>query len=91
MPKVKTSRLTMNYDQQGAGEPLILIPHLAADHACYSFQLPEYTKHFTCFPVDLRGTGESDDPRGPYSTEDVAEDVAAWRMSLNSTRSLFDS
>jgi len=82
MPKVKTSRLTMNYDQQGSGEPLVLIPHLAADHACYSFQLPEYARHFTCFSVDLRGTGGSDDPRGFYSTGDLAEDVAAWMQAV---------
>lgn len=31
MPKIKVNDLTMNYDQQGSGEPLILIPFLAAD------------------------------------------------------------
>ncbi|HEU5400478.1 MAG TPA: alpha/beta hydrolase [Terriglobales bacterium] len=82
MPRVKIGSFTMNYDQQGTGEPLILIPHLAADHACYSFQLPEYSRHFTCFSVDLRGTGESDDPRGAYSTEDLGEDVAAWMNAV---------
>ena len=33
MPRVKANNITMNYDQQGSGEPLILIPYLAADHA----------------------------------------------------------
>ena len=28
MPKVKANNITMNYDQQGTGEPLILIPYL---------------------------------------------------------------
>jgi len=31
MLKVKVNDITMNYDQQGTGEPLILIPYLAAD------------------------------------------------------------
>jgi pimeloyl-ACP methyl ester carboxylesterase len=39
MPKVKANKITMNYDQQGTGEPLILIPYLTADHACYAFQV----------------------------------------------------
>ena len=39
MPKVKANNITMNYDQQGIGEPLILIPYLAGDHACYAFQV----------------------------------------------------
>jgi hypothetical protein len=48
MPKVTINNITMNYDLQGTGEPLILIPYLAADHACYAFQVPEYAKHFSC-------------------------------------------
>ena len=31
MPKVTANNLTINYDQQGTGEPLVLIPYLAAD------------------------------------------------------------
>jgi pimeloyl-ACP methyl ester carboxylesterase len=82
MPKVKANHLTMNYEQQGAGEPLILIPYLAADHACYAFQVAEYAKHFTCISVDLRGTGETDKPAGVYSTELFADDVAAFMQAL---------
>jgi hypothetical protein len=58
MPKVKANNITMNYEQQGNGEPLILIPYLTADHACYAFQQAEYAKHFTCIWLDLRGTGQ---------------------------------
>ena len=52
MPKVRAGNVTLNYDQQGSGEPLILIPYLAADHACYAFQVAEYAKHFTCISID---------------------------------------
>ena len=69
MPKVKANQITINYDQQGTGEPLILIPYLAADYACYAFQVADYAKHFTCISVDLRSTGESDKPEGVISTE----------------------
>ena len=81
MPKVKANNITMNYDQQGTGEPLILIPYLAADHACYAFQVAEYAKHFTCISLDLRGTGETDKPEGAYSTELLADDVAAFMQA----------
>jgi hypothetical protein len=53
MPKVQANEITINYDQQGTGEPLILIPYLAADYACYAFQVAEYAKHFTCISLDL--------------------------------------
>src|SRR5437764_15140544 len=78
MPKVKANNITMNYDQQGTGEPLILIPYLAADHACYAFQVAEYAKHLTCIPLDLRGTAETDNLEGADSTELLADDVAAF-------------
>lgn len=86
MPRVRAGAITINYDQQGAGEPLILIPYLTADHACYAFQVAEYAKHFTCISLDLRGTGESDKPAGAYSTEDLADDVAAFMRALGIPR-----
>jgi pimeloyl-ACP methyl ester carboxylesterase len=81
MPKVTANNLTMNYDRQGTGEPLILIPYLAADNACYAFQVAEYAKHFTCISLDLRGTGDSDKPQGAYTTELLADDVAAFMQA----------
>ena len=82
MPKVRAGNITLNYDQQGNGEPLVLIPYLAADCACYAFQVADYAKHFTCVSVDLRGTGESDKPGGAYSTELFADDVAALMQAI---------
>jgi 3-oxoadipate enol-lactonase len=78
MPKVSANNLTINYDQQGTGDPLILIPYTSADCACYAFQLAEYAKHFTCISLDPRGAGETDKPGGVYSTELMADDVAAF-------------
>lgn len=78
MPKVKVNNININYDQQGSGEPILLIPYLAADHACYAFQVAEYAKHFTCISIDPRGAGESDKPEGTYTTELFADDAAAF-------------
>ena len=86
MPKVQAGGITMNYDQQGSGEPLVLIPYLAADHACYAFQIADYSKHFTCISVDLRGTGESDKPGGVYSTEMFADDIAALMQAIGASK-----
>src|SRR5918992_5489196 len=81
MPKVEANNITFNYEQQGDGPPLILIPYLAADHACYAFQVADYARHFTCISLDLRGTGETDKPEGVYSTELLADDVAAFMQA----------
>lgn len=82
MPKVRAGKLTLNYEQQGNGDPLILIPYLAADHACYAFQLAAYSQYFTCISLDPRGTGESDKPAGSYTTEMLADDVAALMEAI---------
>jgi len=86
MPKVKVQGITVSYETQGAGEPLVLIPYLAADHACYAFQVADYAKHFTCISLDPRGAGESDKPDGVYSTELFADDVAAFMQALGIPR-----
>jgi len=86
MPRVKANGITLNYEQQGSGEPLILIPYLSADNMCYAFQVAEYAKHFTCISLDLRGTGESDKPNDQYSTEVLADDVAAFMDAVGIAR-----
>lgn len=78
MPQVKANNIRMNYEQQGTGEPLLLLPFLSADHMCYAFQVAEYSKHFTCISLDLRGTGETEKTEGAYTTEDLADDAAAF-------------
>ncbi len=86
MPQVEVDGLTINYDVQGEGEPLLLIPYTSADHACYAFQLPAYTEHFSCIAIDLPGSGESDKPAGPYSTEGHADQVAAFLGAIGIER-----
>jgi pimeloyl-ACP methyl ester carboxylesterase len=78
MPIVQANGIDINYEEQGVGEPLVLIPYLAADQACYAFQVAEYAKYFTCYSVDLRGAGLSGKPEGTYTTELLADDVAAF-------------
>jgi pimeloyl-ACP methyl ester carboxylesterase len=86
MPKIKINDIAMNYEQQGTGEPLILIPYLTADNACYAFQVADYAKHFKCISVDPRGTGEADKPAGAYSTELLADDIAAFMQAIGLDR-----
>jgi pimeloyl-ACP methyl ester carboxylesterase len=86
MSQVEVDGLTINYDVQGEGDPLLLIPYTSADHACYAFQLPSYTEHFSCIALDLPGSGESDKPAGPYSTEGYADQVAAFLGAIGIER-----
>ena len=44
--------------------------------------MAEDAKDFTCISLDLRGTGESEQTEGEYSTEVLADDVAAFMRAL---------
>ncbi len=86
MPTVQANGIDVYYEVQGAGEPIVLIPYLAADQACYAFQVADYAKHFTCFTVDLRGAGLSGKPEGTYTTELLADDIAAFMQAADVER-----
>ena len=86
MPIVQANGIDINYEEQGVGEPIVLIPYLAADQACYAFQVAEYAKYFTCYSVDLRGAGLSSKPEGTYTTELLADDVAAFMEAVGIER-----
>ena len=86
MPTVQANGIDVYYEVQGEGEPMVLIPYLAADQACYAFQVADYAKQFTCFTVDLRGAGLSGKPEGTYTTELLADDVAAFMQAAGVER-----
>jgi pimeloyl-ACP methyl ester carboxylesterase len=86
MPTAAVRDIVMHYETEGSGDPLILIPYLAADYACYAFQTPEYSKSFTCVAIDLRGAGTTDKPPGPYTTEQLADDVAGLMEAVGIDR-----
>jgi len=86
MPVVEANGIDIYYEVQGEGEPLVLIPYLAADQACYAFQVADYAKEFACYTVDLRGAGLSGKPEGTWTTELLADDVAAFMQAAGLER-----
>ena len=86
MPTVQANGIDVYYEVQGTGEPMVLIPYLAADQACYAFQVADYAKNYTCYTVDLRGAGLSGKPEGTYTTELLADDIAAFMQAAGVER-----
>src|SRR3954451_872481 len=81
MPTVRAGDIEVYYETQGSGDPLVLLPYLALDQACYAFQVADYAKHYTCISVDLRGAGRTSDPDVSYTTELLADDVATFMQA----------
>ncbi|MGV9669825.1 3-oxoadipate enol-lactonase [Gordonia sp. NPDC003504] len=56
---------------------VVLSNSLGSDHRMWDAQLPELEKHFRVVRYDTRGHGASPVPAGPYSIDDLADDVVA--------------
>jgi len=82
MPSVASNRIRIHYEEQGSGDPLILIMGLGAPGNRWTDHVSAYEKHFRCLLVDNRGAGESDKPSGPYTTKLMAEDTAGLMVAL---------
>ncbi|NJN43799.1 MAG: alpha/beta fold hydrolase [Anaerolineae bacterium] len=76
MPKTTTNGITLYYETHGSGEPLAMINGLAYDLWMWHKMVPHLAKHFQVITFDNRGVGQSDAPKGPYSAEMLADDLA---------------
>ena len=63
-------------DEQGDGEPLVLVHGGAVDGRFFAQNVGELSKHFRVLRVDLWGHGRSPDRDGPFSLDSFATDVA---------------
>ncbi|MGH2726979.1 MAG: alpha/beta fold hydrolase [Actinomycetota bacterium] len=65
------------YDEQGAGEPLVLLHPggVGVDSRTFGPNLGALTSHFHAFLPERRGHGHTPDMDGPYTYELVADDM----------------
>jgi pimeloyl-ACP methyl ester carboxylesterase len=82
VPTVVSNGIRIHYEEQGRGDPLILIMGLGAPGSRWKDHAAAYEKHFRCILVDNRGAGESDRPLGPYTTKMMADDTAGLMLAL---------
>ncbi|MGI8602824.1 MAG: alpha/beta fold hydrolase [Verrucomicrobiales bacterium] len=78
MPKVSLpTGIEMAYTERGAGDPLVCIMGVTAPGAVWEAHAAHWEKHFRCVLGDNRGVGDTDKPKGPYTTAMMADDYAA--------------
>jgi pimeloyl-ACP methyl ester carboxylesterase len=66
------------YEEDGAGEPLVLLHPGLADSRAFEEYLPELTQHFHVFRPDRRGHGRTPDVEGPITYALMAQDTIAF-------------
>jgi pimeloyl-ACP methyl ester carboxylesterase len=77
MPFAENHGVRIYWDEQGQGEPLLMIMGLGYTAHMWYRARPLCAVHYRTVAFDNRGVGRSDVPPGPYSIELMASDAAA--------------
>ena len=77
---VDTNGIRLNVVQAGSGPALVFLHGLGWDHQLWNDAFGRYADRFHVIAGDTRGHGESDQPSGPYSIRQFADD---WRGALD--------
>jgi 3-oxoadipate enol-lactonase len=79
MPKIVVQGRTFYYEEVGSqGDPLVFLSGLGGDHRAFSRPQRYFGNKFRALSFDARDVGQSDRADSPYTTADMADDVAGW-------------
>ena len=74
--RVATETGDLYVEEHGDGDPLLLIQGLGQGLWAWREQVPAFARSYMTIAFDLRGTGRSSRPPGPYRIADLAGDAA---------------
>ncbi len=84
---VETGGAALAYRVDGDGpETLVLVNGLADTKETWELQLPDFAERYRVVSYDNRGVGESSSPPGPYTTAEMADDLAGLVDALELSR-----
>ena len=82
MPKVAVNDIEVYYEVHGKGAPVMLITGLGGVGASWGPQIPLFAKEFLTIVPDHRGAGRTSFPKGGYTIEQHASDMAETLRAL---------
>ncbi|QLK24542.1 alpha/beta hydrolase [Natrinema zhouii] len=77
MPTASNRSVSLYYDRAGEGEPVVFVPEAGLGGWLWGWQHAAVAGPHEAIVWDLRGTGRSDAPPGPYSLETLVADLEA--------------
>lgn len=89
MSKVSVNNISLYYEIHGEGEPIVFIAGFSSDHTIWKEVVQEFAKSYQVILFDNRGSGQSEVPQGPYSIEDMAQDVLELCAKIGIKKSHF--
>ncbi len=85
MPICPTNDIHLHYERVGAGRPFVLIPGMAYGAGFWRPLVPGLAAAYDTVSISNRGTEASAKPPGPYSSRQMADDVAGLLDALGLT------
>ena len=82
MATVSANGITISYELEGSGPPLVLVAGLGYSRWMWHKMVHGLAEHFTVLSYDNRGVGETDKPAGPYTAQLLAEDLSCLLEAL---------
>jgi pimeloyl-ACP methyl ester carboxylesterase len=83
MPRVVANGLGLYYEELGTGDPLVFLSGLGGDLRAFGIQMRQFGRRFRTLGIDNRDVGRSDRVVTPYTTADMAADMAGLFRSLD--------
>ena len=81
--KARVNGVELAYEIGGSGPTLVLISGLGQNSLAWAGVVGAFRQHFRTLVFDNRGTGQSEVPPGPWTIDDMADDVAALIAHLD--------
>jgi pimeloyl-ACP methyl ester carboxylesterase len=85
MPRIRVHGRELFYEQAGEGEAVVFLSGLGGDHRAFAVPVRHFASRYKTLALDARDVGQSDRAAAPYSTADLADDVAGWLRGLGAT------
>ena len=86
MPKARVNGIDIHYVESGDGPLLLLVHGFQNSHFTFRPIIDWFSERFRVLALDLRGHGDSDKPRGPYTIQTFADDVVGFLDALGIER-----
>ncbi|HTS85093.1 MAG TPA: 3-oxoadipate enol-lactonase [Usitatibacter sp.] len=71
------SAVKLHAIESGSGDAVVLVHAIGCDHRMWDSLAAALASRFRVIRIDVRGHGRSPEPPGPYSLDELADDVAA--------------
>ncbi|WP_299733710.1 alpha/beta fold hydrolase [uncultured Tateyamaria sp.] len=86
MPRLEHGDISLHYEIEGNGPPLLMLAGFMSDHASWTPLVPLLGAHFTCIRIDNRTTGQTTPWNAPVSIDLMCTDALALMDHLGFAR-----